>query len=126
MNQSLIQEVIDAETRRQTALVQDDRETIDQLFTEDLVYVHTSGLVHDKGEYLAYARSVIKYLSVERGDLEVRVHGDIAVMTGYQVNTLQKRGEDTPIRGEGFVTQVWLKGPEGWRITSFHGSRLPQ
>lgn len=126
MNQSLIQEVIDAETRRRNALIQDDQEAIEQLFTEDLVYVHTSGLVHDKSEYLAYARAVIKYLNVERGDLEVRVHGDIAVMTGYQINTLQKRGDDTPIRGEGFVTQVWLKGPEGWKITSFHGSRLPQ
>lgn len=126
MNQSLIQEVIDAETRRRNALIQDDQEAIEQLFTEDLVYVHTSGLVHDKSEYLAYARAVIKYLNVERGDLEVRVHGDIAVMTGYQINTLQKRGDDTPIRGEGFVTQVWLKGTEGWKITSFHGSRLPQ
>ncbi|EJM22896.1 hypothetical protein PMI22_01319 [Pseudomonas sp. GM21] len=126
MNQQLIQEVIEAEGLRRTALIADDREAIAQLFTDDLVYVHTTGMVHDKTEYLAYARDVVRYLDVERGRLEVRLYGDIAVMTGSQINTLQKRGEDTPVRGEGFVTQVWLNGPEGWKITSFHGSRLPQ
>jgi ketosteroid isomerase-like protein len=126
MNQQLIQEIIEAESQRRAALIADDHEAINRLFTDDLVYVHTTGMVHDKTEYLAYARNVVRYLNVERGALEVRVHGDVAVMTGYQINTLQKRGEDTPVRGEGFVTQVWLKGSDGWQMTSFHGSRLPQ
>ncbi|KFX71755.1 hypothetical protein TMS3_0107515 [Pseudomonas taeanensis MS-3] len=123
---SLIQELLVAEEARRKALIADDHATVKALFADDLVYVHTTGLIHNKREYLSYARDVVAYLAIERGDLQVRVYGDVAVMTGSQVNTLKKRNEGGQVRGEGFVTQVWIKGASGWQISSFHGSRLPQ
>lgn len=123
---SRIQELLAAEEARRKALVADDHSTVESLFADDLVYVHTTGLIHDKHQYLRYARDVIAYLAIERGDLQVRVYGDVAVMTGTQTNTLKKRNEGGQVRGEGFVTQVWIKGANGWQISSFHGSRLPQ
>jgi ketosteroid isomerase-like protein len=126
MNETIIQQILDAEALRRTALVSDDAAQIESLFTDDLVYVHTSGLVHDKPQYLKYAADVVRYLDVARDQLQVRVYGDdLAVMTGLQVNTLRKRSEEASVRGEGFVTQVWVKNTQGWQISSFHGSRLP-
>ncbi|BAN48288.1 nuclear transport factor 2 family protein [Metapseudomonas resinovorans] len=122
--QKLVNEVLAAEEARRRALIDDNAAKVAEVFAQDLVYVHTSGLIHDRDQYLAYARDVVRYLNVEREGLAVRVYGDTAVMTGYQVNTLQKRGEDAVVRGEGFVTQVWVKGAKGWQISSFHGSRL--
>jgi hypothetical protein len=123
-DEQLIGDVLEAERRRRTALIQDDHGQVEQLFAEDLVYVHTSGLIHDKTQYLAYARDVVRYLDVQRAQLQVRVYGDTAVMTGLQTNTLQKRGDEQVVVGEGFVTQVWRCEAGQWRICSFHGSRL--
>jgi ketosteroid isomerase-like protein len=124
--EAVIKDVLAAEEARRTALIQDDHQALEQLLADDLVYVHTSGLIHTKAQYVDYARTVVTYLNVERGDLQVRVHGDTAIMTGTQVNTMKKRSEDNTVRGEGFVTQVWVRGSGGWRIASFHGSRLAQ
>ncbi|MDE1164865.1 MAG: nuclear transport factor 2 family protein [Pseudomonas sp.] len=125
MTDTTIQAVLQAEALRRSALMHDDATQVANLFADDLVYVHTTGLIHDKAQYLAYAANVVRYLDISRDQLHVRVYGEVAVMTGYQVNTLCKRSDEQVVRGEGFVTQVWVKGPHGWQISSFHGSRLP-
>ena len=119
-------ELLALEQERRRALVQEDYPRVAQLFADDLVYVHTTGLVQGKLAYLEYAKNAVEYLDIERGELLVRFYGDrLAVMTGTQCNTLRKRGGDQSIRGEGFATQVWALGEQGWQITSFHGTRAP-
>lgn len=125
MSEQLIAEVLAAEQRRRTALIEENYAQVEQVFADDLVYVHTSGLLHDKAQYLGYARDVVRYLDVQRDKLEVRIYGDTAVMTGFQTSTLQKRGDSNTVKGEGFVTQVWVRGTDGWQIASFHGSKIP-
>ena len=119
-------ELLALEQERRRALVQEDYPRVARLFADDLVYVHTTGLVQGKLAYLEYAKNAVEYLDIERGELLVRFYGDrLAVMTGMQCNTLRKRGGDQSIRGEGFATQVWALGEQGWQITSFHGTRAP-
>lgn len=114
------------EQERQRALVEEDHARLDTLFADDLLYVHTTGLVQDKAQYLEYARNAVRYLAVERGELQVRLFGDgLALMSGPQCNLLQKRGGGEPVRAEGFATQLWVKEEGGWRIASFHGTRAP-
>lgn len=119
-------ELLALEQERQRALVEEDHERLESLFADDLLYVHTTGLVQDKAQYLDYARHAVRYLAVERGELRVRLFGDgLALMSGPQCNLLQKRGGGEPVRAEGFATQLWVRGGEGWRIASFHGTRAP-
>ncbi|WP_160286818.1 nuclear transport factor 2 family protein [Pseudomonas knackmussii] len=114
------------EQERQRALVEEDHARLDTLFAADLLYVHTTGLVQDKAQYLDYARNAVRYLAVERGELQVRLFGDgLALMSGPQRNLLQKRGGGEPVRAEGFATQLWVKEEGGWCIASFHGTRAP-
>jgi ketosteroid isomerase-like protein len=123
---SVTAELLALEQERRRALVEEDYSRVADLFADDLVYVHTTGLVQGKAAYLDYARSVVEYLDIERGELLIRFYGPhLAVMTGTQCNTLRKRGGDQSIRGEGFATQVWAFGEQGWQITSFHGTRAP-
>ena len=118
-------QLLQLETERRRALVEEDYARVAELFADDLVYVHTTGLVQGKTDYLDYARSAVQYLAIERGELQVRLYGErLAIMTGPQCNTLQKRGGDQLIRGEGFATQVWALGENGWQISSFHATRL--
>ena len=119
-------ELLALEQERQRALVEEDHAGLERLFADDLLYVHTTGLVQDKAQYLDYARHAVRYLAVARGELQVRLFGDgLALMSGPQCNLLQKRGGGEPVRAEGFATQLWVKGGEGWRIASFHGTRVP-
>ncbi|KES21228.1 MULTISPECIES: nuclear transport factor 2 family protein [unclassified Pseudomonas] len=118
-------ELLALEQERQRALVEEDHAGLEQLFADDLLYVHTTGLVQDKAQYLDYARHAVRYLAVERGELQVRLFGDgLALMSGPQCNLLQKRGGGEPVRAEGFATQLWVKEEAGWRIASFHGTRV--
>ena len=119
-------ELLALEQERRRALVEEDYPRVAELFADDLVYVHTTGLVQGKADYLEYAKSAVQYLDIERGELLIRFYGEhLAVMTGTQSNTLRKRGGDQSIRGDGFATQVWACGAEGWQISSFHGTRAP-
>jgi ketosteroid isomerase-like protein len=119
-------ELLALEQERRRALVEEDYSRVADLFADDLVYVHTTGLVQGKAQYLEYAKSAVEYLDIERGELLIRFYGEgLAVMTGTQCNTLRKRGGDQSIRGEGFATQVWVFGEHGWQITSFQGTRGP-
>lgn len=122
----VINQPLALEKERSRALVEEDHARVAELFADDLVYVHTTGMVQGKADYLDYAQNAVQYLSIERGELQVRFYGDaLAVMTGPQCNTLQKRGGDQPIRGEGFATQVWVLGAHGWQISSFQATRSP-
>jgi ketosteroid isomerase-like protein len=119
-------ELLALESERQRALVEEDHARIAALFADNLLYVHTTGLVQDKAQYLDYARHAVRYLAVERGELRLRFFGDdLALMSGPQCNLLQKRAGGDPVRAEGFATQLWVRGAEGWRIASFHGTRSP-
>lgn len=117
-------QLLGLEQERVRALVEEDHGRVAQLFADDLVYVHTTGLVQDKAAYLEYAREAVRYLAIERGELQVRLYGnDLALMTGPQCNTLRKRDGEQAVRAEGFATQVWVRGAQGWQIASFHGTR---
>lgn len=48
--QQRIDEILTAEQARREALVADDHARVSQLFADELVYVHTTGLIHDKAE----------------------------------------------------------------------------
>lgn len=121
---TLADELIALEHERARALMSEDHESIARLFADDLVYVHTTGLVQNKVQYQEYARSAVRYLCVERGVLQVRPLAEgVALMTGTQVNVLQKPGGGEPVRAEGFVTQLWVKGSGGWQMVAFQGTR---
>ena len=50
-------ELLALEQERRRALVQEDYPRVAQLFADDLVYVHTTGLVQGKLAYLEYAKN---------------------------------------------------------------------
>lgn len=117
-------EVLQLEQQRQQALMSEDQAVIERLFADTLVYVHTTGMVQNKAQYLEYARTAVRYLEVQRGELSVQVLGDgVLLMSGPQCNVLQKRSGGDPIRAEGFASQVWVKGKQGWQMALFHGTR---
>jgi ketosteroid isomerase-like protein len=107
------------ERRRQRALVEADLDALDELFDETLVHTHAHGITHTKAELLAHTASRRPYLGITRGELLIRLVGDVAVITGPLTNRLR-----TPDGGErtltGVATQVLRRDDDrGWRFISF-------
>ncbi|MFJ3383187.1 MULTISPECIES: FAD-dependent monooxygenase [unclassified Curtobacterium] len=116
---SVAAELLDVERRRQEALIAVDLDALDALFDDTLVHIHAPGLTHDKAQLLEHTATRRTYLEITRGDLDIRVVGDVAVVTGPITNRMRapEGGERTLA---GVATQVLVRDDEhGWRFVSF-------
>lgn len=118
VNDAAAAELTAIEDRRRRALVAVDLAELDALFADDLVHVHSTGLTQDKPALLAHIDRKRGFLAVERGELDVRVYGDIAVVVGPVRNHMRTpEGGETVL--EGVVTQVLRRDEHGWRFVHF-------
>jgi hypothetical protein len=125
LNEFLERQLLEREAARGRALVERDFDTLAQLLADDLLHVHSTGVVQDKAAYLDYVRGPLAFLSVERRDLKVKMFGDAAVMTGAMSNVMQPPGPAVPVTVESHVVQMWVPGSAGWQLALFQATRLP-
>lgn len=113
------QAILDLERRRQEALVAVDLAALDAMFSDDLVHVHSTGLVQDKTELLRHIDRKRGFIAIERGPLTIRIEGTTAVMTGTMTSRMRtpNGADETVMRS--FVTQVLRHTDQGWRFISF-------
>jgi uncharacterized protein (TIGR02246 family) len=115
------------ERARRDALVADDAAAFADLIADDVVHVHTTGIVQDKAALLGHTGSFLRFYEIERGPLKIRrLAPDVAVMTGEMTNLVGRRGTEEKVQVKAFVTQVWARRDGQWRIASFHAVRLPE
>jgi hypothetical protein len=119
------QQLYQAEWSRRDALVADDMEAFGLLIAENITHVHTTGIVHGKAELLAHAGGFLRFIDIVRHDLRVRmIDGDHAVMTGGMTNIVARRGHDEQVEVNAFVTQIWERRDDRWKVVNFHATRL--
>lgn len=109
--------ILHAEDRRRAALVAVDIPTLDELFAEDLVHIHSNARVDTKAQLLRHVEERRAYLRIVRGPLDVRVMGDVAIMTGRLTNYMRVDGKEKIL--DGMVTQVLRRERGAWRFVNF-------
>jgi hypothetical protein len=112
-----------AEVRRNTALVERDFGTLEALLDAGLVHTHSTGLTHDKHDYLAYVSGELRYLAIERGELSLCMRDGVAIMSGDLRYRLQPPGLIAPVNVHSQVLQVWLLVDSQWRMRAFQATR---
>ncbi|QTH20927.1 nuclear transport factor 2 family protein [Rhizorhabdus wittichii] len=117
--------VIAAEQRRGEALVARDFATLRTLVAPDITHTHTRGVTDDFDGYFRFVEQELAFLEASRGPLDVRISGDIAVMTGTMDNLVLPRGREEPIRTRAQALQVWAWRDGGWRMIAFQSTNLP-
>ncbi|WP_062388056.1 nuclear transport factor 2 family protein [Demequina iriomotensis] len=119
-------ELLALEERRRRALIDVDLDTLGDLYDDALVHIHAPGLVHSKEMLLEHTATRRPYLDMWRGDLEIRVLGDVAIMTGLLTNRL-RNPDGTSREMTGQVTQVIRRCDDGaWRYLSFQMTPLTE
>lgn len=77
------QEVLNAQSTRISAMIQADIDKLNDVLTDDLTYAHTTGWTETKTGYLETIKSGrINYISFVPKDVEIRIYGGTAVLTG--------------------------------------------
>lgn len=108
--EDVIADVLRHEERRYQAMIERDFEALDRLLADDLVYTHNNAIVDDKPALFKRLRDrVAVYLKIVRSDVQVRVFGSTAVVTGKADITTEK--SNPVVR---FVN-VWVRHGDGWQ-----------
>lgn len=120
-------DILAVERSRTTALEHSDFDTLDKLLADDLTYVHASGKVDTKASYLgALHTGDLRYLSWEPKDLQVRVLGDSAIVTGgYHVRAVDQRMQAQPLDVRVIVLSVYAKRGGRWQQVAWQSTREP-
>ena len=113
------------EKERSQASLRGDITALERIIAEDFNAVGSSGAIRNKAQWLADHKSgVLKVESQTFDNVNVRVYGDAAVVTGLTTQKGQDRGKD--ISGQFRFTRVYVKRNGQWQIVATHNSRAVQ
>lgn len=117
-------EVLEADTGRYRATIDQDVSTLATFLGDDLVYTHSTSAVDSKASYLESIRSGrVMYRRTDRSDLKVSAYGCVGVVTGrgdFKV-TIEGKDMDVQLR----FTNVWVKRDAGWQMVAWESTRIP-
>ena len=118
---SELMEVIDLENRRIAAVNECDWNALQSLLADDFVQIHAHGQIDTKYTLIEGLKG--KGSMVKRDSPSVRIYGDVAVLTGEVVHTVQLTGQSRVFHI--FATQVAVKHHGEWRFVSAQATQLP-
>ena len=108
-------ELLALEQRRCAAISAGDIDSLRGLLSDDYVHVHMNAAVDDRAGHLdGVAR---RPRQTTRGELVVRVYGELAVLTGELTNQMAAPGQE-PKAMRAYCHHVALRQAGGWRFVS--------
>ncbi|MBE8590929.1 nuclear transport factor 2 family protein [Pseudomonas sp. MAFF 301449] len=122
--QAVVNIIIELEKARCRALEEADYGALDALLDDALVHIHSTGQIDDKRGYLGLIERAIKFLRVERQDLQVSIFANVAVATGHLLQSIELCGTGEQREMNLVTTQVWLCRDSTWRLINFHATNL--
>jgi len=105
------------------ALVKRDLSVLDWVLAEEWTFTDPEGTVVTKAQYLAWFRSgECVVTSMVNDAVQVRIYGDMAVVTGLDTEKTQFKGKD--ISGQYRWTDTLIKRDGRWQSVATHGSKV--
>lgn len=114
-----------ADDARNRAMIEADYDALESLLGEELVYTHGNATSDDKPGYMTNLRSgKVRYLSVQRDNVKVKVYGNAAIMHGKVVLHTRRDGAERTLHNA--FMNVWVKGSGGWQMVAWVSTPLPK
>lgn len=125
-NPGAASEILSREHALYRAMIDRDFATLRDLLSDDLTYMHSTGVAESKAQYLAgVADGLYEYERIESHDVRIHVRPETAVMTGLVVMSVSATGE--PKRTLRLLfTLVWTKEAGRWRLLLRQATRVPE
>jgi len=124
-NEAAAAEIKALEDRRYRAMIDKDVATLDALLHEDLLYTHSTAATDGKSRYLESIRLArADYRRIERPAESISVYGDAAIVTGQVRIEVVVEGAARQLNSR--YTDVWVKGPSGWRMVAWQSTPIPR
>lgn len=112
--------LLDLEQERCRAMVAGDFERLKTILHRDLTHVHAKGQVDGFESWFSTGGVRVNYTRVERSDLQVRVIGDAALMTGRQILEAVRKDGSGNVFIDSRVMQVWVRADaDRWQQLAF-------
>lgn len=119
------QSALEFQSTRFNAMVEEDIESLEQFLADDLTYSHTTGWTETKSEFLATVESrKIDYVSMSPEDVEVRIYGDVAVMTGQ--SRMQGIVGDRKVCLTIRFLDVSRRAGDSWQLIAWQSVKIPE
>ena len=107
------EEIQKLEQQRNQAILHGDSAALDRMASDDYTFINTRGALLTKTPVLeGFKSGAIKFETRQLSDLNVRVHGNAAVVTGSLSQKWTENGKDTS--GEYRFTRVYVKERGRW------------
>jgi len=111
------------EKQRAEALMKGDARLLDRTTADDYTMITSSGQLRDKSRMIGDLKSgEVKFQSADVDDLQVRVYGDAAVVTGRHTQKAQSGGND--ISGQYRFTRVYVRQKGEWKAVAYQATRI--
>ena len=121
---NLIREVKHTESLRVKALLGNDVAVLDHILADDLLYTHSTGKVEHKGELLSLlASGVLRYKKFACSDVQVRIYGKAAVITGRADVHVEFQGKSHHVLLR--YTAVYAKKNGSWQMVAWQSTKMP-
>src|ERR1700761_5438214 len=115
-----------ADVQRCAAIANRDRAALSATLSEDLSYMHSTGQRDDKESYISMSIEFTPR-TVGRGETEVLLYGDIAVVRGdYQIQIEPDADYPDGRRTNASGLQVWRREDGTWRLFLHQGTAYPK
>jgi ketosteroid isomerase-like protein len=116
------EELIKLEHEMAAAVIKRDLATLDRLEAEDLTLGTSNGMLVTKEQTQSYLQSdAFNLTSMACEDLQVKVYGDMAVVTGM-LKWVNAEGDS----GCELITDTWLKRDSRWLLVAAHESTIDE
>jgi len=90
------------------------------LMADDLVHIHGNGRIDRLAEYLDGVATKYVFHRIERGELDIRLYSNAAVVVGPLDQTVEIRGDDKRKEIKAIVSQTWVRKIDGWKQNTCH------
>lgn len=119
------QQIRDIETRRFKAMLGPDIETLQAMLAEEVLYIHSSGAVETKVQFLeALSSGKMRYLSLDVEEMKVRVYGDVSIVNGLLKLDVRMGGKPSTFRVR--YTDAYARRDDRWELVTWQSTRLPE
>jgi len=115
-------EILRLDEARRAALIAGDLATLDRLLADDLVHVHGTGLPDGKAHYFQDLRETFEFVEIRRGETEVRLYGEAAVVTGPMVHKVRLRADGSMVEMAAYGIQIWECRAPGWQLVFYQAT----